>query len=394
MADELSIPDVSANVARERTHLRIPSRPEWISPTVEYLKQKAILSGACDESRAGRLELALHEALTNSVVHGNLELSSDLKDRGDSAFAEALAMRASDPAYGSCQVDIETNYDGQRYTWVLTDQGQGFDADKVLRRREEPEEEAFLRPSGRGILLMKAFLDDVRYEDRGRRVVLTFLRSSGEERRQCPRIPLEAPLRIAPLQADGSVDWDLAYEALAQNLSAQGIGILQAHLATASRVLIALDCQGQVLYLPAEIRHCQRLDGKGVEIGCRFLADTKEQNHHGATDVDKALAGLLESLAAEDVSQRERRADPRMVFTRKIGIFGGPPTEPAFGFGRDLSRSGMAFLTSAPLALEPRILSLAQNGEPALRVRAQVLRCDPILQGVYSIAVQFVGLEE
>ncbi len=72
MISELQTPSVAAAIAAEQTCLHIPSQPEWIAPTVEYLKNKAILCGACHESRANKLILALHEALTNSIVHGNL----------------------------------------------------------------------------------------------------------------------------------------------------------------------------------------------------------------------------------------------------------------------------------------------------------------------------------
>src|SRR6516164_4604390 len=106
MISELQSPVVPSAVAAERTFLQIPSQPEWIAPTVEYLKDKAILCGACHQARAKKLMLALHEALTNSIIHGNLELSSDLKESSDSAFAEALAQRAADPRYGSRSVDV------------------------------------------------------------------------------------------------------------------------------------------------------------------------------------------------------------------------------------------------------------------------------------------------
>jgi anti-sigma regulatory factor (Ser/Thr protein kinase) len=235
MPEAPPLPGLPAAVAAEHCSLRIPSRPEWIGPTVDYLKQKAVPCGACNESRADRLVLALHEALTNSVVHGNLELSSQLKEQGDTVFAEALAKRAADPAYGERPVDVEIHYDGESCYWVLTDQGHGFDVEHVLRRAEEPDDEAFLRPNGRGNLMKKAFLDELRYEAGGRRAFLTLHRSSGMERRRNPRPPIPAPVRVAPVRPDDSVDRDAAYEAVAHNFSAEGMGILQARLATAPR---------------------------------------------------------------------------------------------------------------------------------------------------------------
>jgi hypothetical protein len=49
-------------VVAERTHLRMPSRPHWIEAAVDYLRHKAILSGACQEPRAGKLMGGFYDA--------------------------------------------------------------------------------------------------------------------------------------------------------------------------------------------------------------------------------------------------------------------------------------------------------------------------------------------
>src|ERR1700676_2181131 len=130
----MNTPDIPATVQIEQTHLRLPSRPDWVEALVEYAKTKAVLAGACQESRTSKLMIALHEAFSNSIIHGNLELSSELKERGDSSFAEALAKRMSDPALASRHIDLLIDYDGERCRWIITDQGQGFDVDSALAR--------------------------------------------------------------------------------------------------------------------------------------------------------------------------------------------------------------------------------------------------------------------
>src|SRR5579872_1375388 len=265
-------PQLPATVTAEHTSLQFPGQPEWIAPAVEYLARKAVLCGACQEARLSKVTIALHEALTNAVIHGNLELSSDLKERDDNVFAEALAARATDPVLRARMVDVRIDYDGTCCRWTITDQGKGFDVQRVLRCAAGDGPEAILA-SGRGVLLMRAFLDDVQYEEGGRRVVLTLSKHSGAEQRQHGRLALQKAVRVAPIRADGSVDWDAAYEAVSHNLSAGGMGLLQEGLAATGRVLLALDWEGRTLYLPAEVRHCQSLGGNTVEIGCRFQAD-------------------------------------------------------------------------------------------------------------------------
>src|SRR6266478_2751050 len=190
MAELTDIPLLPEHIVAERSHVVIPSLPNWIEPTVEFLRRKAVLGGVCEETRSGKLLIALHEAISNAIIHGNLELSSDLKERGDSAFAEALAQRAADPALASRKVDIVVEFDGDVYRWVITDQGRGFDVEKVLKRCMSDDPEVLLS-SGRGILMMKSFLDDVRFEMGGRRVILSLMRRTVEERRKKPRTGLE-----------------------------------------------------------------------------------------------------------------------------------------------------------------------------------------------------------
>src|SRR5262245_28106851 len=198
--EPLDQPDLSRAFRADSCHLRIPSRIGWIEPTVQHLVSRATQCGAVRPARASRLTLALHEALTNAVIHGNLDVSSDLKEQGDHAFAEAVAARCADPAYGGRLVEVEARYDGHGATWVFTDQGKGFDHAAALRRLGEPPDPD--KPSGRRLMMMRAFVDEVRFEQGGRRVVLA-LHGAGAEKRTSERHPIRQPVRVAPLGPDG-----------------------------------------------------------------------------------------------------------------------------------------------------------------------------------------------
>jgi anti-sigma regulatory factor (Ser/Thr protein kinase) len=337
--------------------------------------------------------LALHEALTNSIIHGNLELSSDLKERSDSAFAEALAKRAADPRYSTRPVEVRVDYDGKRCRWTFTDQGNGFDVERVLARASAADNPEMTPASGRGILMMRAFLDDVRYELDGRRTILTLARAPDEERRRAPRLALQRPIRVAPIRGDGSVDWKAAYDAVSQNLSSGGIAILQSQLANSERILIGLDWQGQMLYLPAEVRHCLARGGDVVELGCRFQVSSAVENNGAKSDsVERAIGAMLEQLKGPEIRHDERRAHPRAAYTARILIELGSDQSPVIGFGRDLSRGGICFLTSTPLHLENVALILPQHDRKPLRVEARVVRCHQLLSGIYDVGARFLDI--
>ncbi|HLL90853.1 MAG TPA: ATP-binding protein, partial [Tepidisphaeraceae bacterium] len=180
--------DISPTVNADAAVLTLPTRLELIDGTVEFLRHRAQLCGACDnDERGGRLVLALHEALTNAMVHGNLEIPSSLKEEPDNAFARALAERTHDARYAGRHVSVRFAYDGARCDFVITDEGPGFDTSKLppppapdndndaADAVDDPAAafdpaalEAMLKCSGRGITIMRAMVDELRYEQGGR----------------------------------------------------------------------------------------------------------------------------------------------------------------------------------------------------------------------------------
>jgi anti-sigma regulatory factor (Ser/Thr protein kinase) len=380
MTSQLQTPSLSAAIAAEQTYLQIPSQPEWIAPTVDFLRDKALQCGACPESRARKLTLALHEALTNSVIHGNLEVSSELKERSENAFAQRLAERSADPHYGTRPVDICIDYDGERCQWVFTDQGKGFDVGCALTRAEQPEPDLVLS-SGRGIPLMRAFLDEVRYEAGGRRVVLILRRTAGAERRRLNRMPLQRAVRITPIRPDGKVDWEAAHDGIARDISADGMSIVQTEPVITAGVLIGLDWGGQTVHVPAEVRHCQTQGDHIVELGCRF------QFAPGSSE--QTIASLVRQLGADSVEHDERRVHSRTPYTASIHIKQASGGAPLIGFARDLSQGGISFLTMQLLPLEEVTLSLPRPNEADLQVAARIVRCNPLTAGIYDVGARF-----
>jgi anti-sigma regulatory factor (Ser/Thr protein kinase) len=378
----------------ERYSLTLPSSLDWIVPAVEYLRQRALLSGICDEGRAGKISLALHEALANAIIHGNLELTSDLKEEGEDAFAAELARRASDPVLSARAVRVEVLYDGDNCHWVLCDQGPGFDFETLLRRLDEPPtEEELLRPSGRGIRMMKAFVDDLRWDQGGRRVRLTLRRAPHREGRRHPRLPLRRRVQVAPLRPDGSVDWEEAHDAVARDLSAEGVGLLQESLARSERVLVGLDVEGRTLYLPADVRHCTPLAPGLVEIGCRFRFGGRWPPGEDERAAADALDALLDRVQVGSLPDVERREHPRVRYTERI-VVTGPDGRSLPAFARDLSRGGIAFISSVPLPPEAATLTLPLPGRDPLRVSARVVRCSRIADGFFDVAARFRNIDD
>ena len=113
-----------------------------ISPLVDRL-MRLIEESQCIPGAEPDVELALREALDNAVVHGNQE-------------------------HPETKVHIRCRCEpGKEISIVVTDQGKGFDLGKVVGNglTSDPASE-----HGRGIQLMKAYMDDVHFERGGSEV--------------------------------------------------------------------------------------------------------------------------------------------------------------------------------------------------------------------------------
>lgn len=246
-------------------HLRILSRPDWVEPVVMFLKEKALTAGVCDTVTADRLIVALTEAITNAIVHGNYELSSELKNRGDGSFKKELDARITHPDYTGRVVDIRVEYHADRCTWVIRDQGQGFDFRKALKRTESDDPMELLA-AGRGITIMRAFVDEIDWAEDGREVHLALRFDKGIEQRKHRRIPYSASIAITTNPVDPP------HVAIARNLSVSGIACVMDHaLPLGSRVQVTLNViDPDSAIMPGSIVRCRPINNPYFDLGIQF----------------------------------------------------------------------------------------------------------------------------
>jgi serine/threonine-protein kinase RsbW len=118
------------------------SEIDAISPFVDELMLK-IRENHCDPGTEFAIELALREALANAVLHGNREDSKK-------------------------KVHVRCECDGNvGVALVVRDEGPGFDLAAVP---DPLAPENLGAEHGRGILLMKQFMDEIHYERGGTEV--------------------------------------------------------------------------------------------------------------------------------------------------------------------------------------------------------------------------------
>lgn len=118
------------------------------------------------------MELALHEALVNAMVHGNLEIGSLSKDSLDDfiQFCQTIEMRLGDTAYGRRRVTTVVTWDDATIDVTITDEGPGYDA-AIL---DQPID--LNKKSGRGLFLIRDICRSIDVQDDGRRLIMRFAR--------------------------------------------------------------------------------------------------------------------------------------------------------------------------------------------------------------------------
>ncbi len=117
---------------RRSFELTIPSRIEQME-AVHALIEEAVKEYKLNNEMAHWIELSVSESMINAIQHGN----------------------KADP---SKQATLRISSSGDAIEIIVEDEGCGFTLDKVA----DPTDKAnLLKPSGRGILIIRSFMDEV-----------------------------------------------------------------------------------------------------------------------------------------------------------------------------------------------------------------------------------------
>jgi CheY-like chemotaxis protein len=148
--------------------------PALIDPLVDMVQQMVGGMRLCDAIWRVRVGIALEQALLNALYRGNLEISPEqmlearealLKGEG----GDLISQRSSQAPYSerTIHVDIAITKDEARF--LVRDQGPGFD---VASAPAPGDAGALEREGGRGLVLMRTFMDEVTFNDKGNEVTM------------------------------------------------------------------------------------------------------------------------------------------------------------------------------------------------------------------------------
>ncbi len=131
------------------------------------------------------IRLALQEALSNAVMHGNLCLNGRLRSTRDGLllFTRSMQERLADRRYGRRPVTIAVDWNQTHLVMRVEDQGRGF-VPPVVSLPVPPES-----CSGRGIGQIRTLCQRVSFTNQGRRITMRFRLPTGGEALSPPPEP-------------------------------------------------------------------------------------------------------------------------------------------------------------------------------------------------------------
>lgn len=154
-----------------------PTDRRLVGPAVNVLQDYGVRFGIFSDRERIRVGVALEEAFLNAIIHGNLEVSSKLRDADDNSFEKLIALRMGQAPYRNRRVRVTAKYTAEEAHFVIRDQGPGFD---VSNLPDPTDPENIARAHGRGVLLIRTFMDDVRYNSKGNQIALVKRRTPAE----------------------------------------------------------------------------------------------------------------------------------------------------------------------------------------------------------------------
>lgn len=146
-----------------------PTDRRLVGSAVNTLQDFGVRFGIFSDRERTRVGVALEEAFLNAIIHGNLEVSSKLREADDGSYEKLIAMRVGQAPYRDRRVRVSARFTPDEARFVIRDQGRGFDVSK-LPDPTDPENMA--RAHGRGVLLIRTFMDEIKYNAKGNQVTL------------------------------------------------------------------------------------------------------------------------------------------------------------------------------------------------------------------------------
>jgi len=142
---------------------------EATAALVSHLQENLERRKLCDDTGLFRVSTALGEALSNAIDHGNLELDSGLRETDMASYASTRQERCLVQPFRDRRVHVTERIASHAVSYTIRDEGNGFNIASVP---DPTDPENLLKASGRGLMLIRTFMDEVTFNKRGNEITM------------------------------------------------------------------------------------------------------------------------------------------------------------------------------------------------------------------------------
>ncbi len=166
----LSVRRVAKFAVESSIKLCLENDERLIPSVIARLELPLVELDLFDDGARMQIAMALDESLLNAMVHGNLEVSSELREIDDGApYVAMINQRKKEPPYCNRRVMVSLHATIKEASITIRDEGPGFDR-SILRDPTDPDNLELC--GGRGLMLINAFMDDVVHNETGNEITL------------------------------------------------------------------------------------------------------------------------------------------------------------------------------------------------------------------------------
>ncbi len=172
---------VDCAVRTEFTYV-LDNDPKLIDPLVDLIQQIVYGMKLCDPTGRFRIGVALTHALLNALYRGNLEISFDeMREARENLLRgetlDLVSQRSSEQPYCDRRIHVDVRITCDEAQFVIRDDGNGFDVSGIPAAGDPSVLES---DRGRGLVLIRAFMDTVAHNDKGNEITLIKRRETHE----------------------------------------------------------------------------------------------------------------------------------------------------------------------------------------------------------------------
>jgi CheY-like chemotaxis protein/anti-sigma regulatory factor (Ser/Thr protein kinase) len=154
---------------RAESEFSLDNDPALVSALTGLLQDTLCGMSIGDSTEFIRVSIALTEALTNALYHGNLEISSELRRHEDDPYYQLARERSRQSPYKDRRIHVWARLTRSESKYTIRDEGPGFDPACL----PDPTDPANLeKRTGRGMLLVRTFMDEVSHNATGNEITL------------------------------------------------------------------------------------------------------------------------------------------------------------------------------------------------------------------------------